>query len=1032
MNYLLVSLLLFPSWIHCLPTASSKATSGLELRRYRTDSFKSPRAGVRWRHWIQDACIEDGVLASDVAEMAKVGSEGLELLSYQSYGQRGPTLEDPTYYSYGAEQWNDVLIQYADEARKHGMFLDWAMGPNQAAGTPYPPDQVDAPGFNTELVMGRVFLTAGTKWNGTLPEPELVRLTGYDGQVNFTAPVTHKQLEGLVAVQILPTDNQTSSTLGIDWSTLQNLHDEGTDGRDYTAPQGEDTLIIAFYSRRNGYPEAVPGFEGALPNKPGSWGSYVHDHFSIEGAEKAIQSNQQHILSAAQNALNKEGTGVAMWTDSNEFRAQLYWTQGLAERFQQDHNYSIYLALPVLFGGKRPFGGANTPSQVYDYNNTIDSERFRNDFKQTLTNAYLDYGKHLTNYARTIGLKYSDQPGYNFPLDVGAASTVADIPECESLGQPSIDAIRQFSGGVNLAGRNIFSSEMGAGRFLAYESQMIQLIQDARLAFAGGVNQIILHGYPSSTNYVNTTWPGLTPFVYEFSEMHGPRQPAWQHYDQYMEMFGREMWVLRKGTPKIDVAILRYGWDLDFDAVDETKKHVVFKTDDLTRSGYSYEYVSSYALGLEGVEVDDGVLMPAGPAYKALVLNRARNLTVSAAHRVFELAHAGLPVVVLGDVPDDIPGYDRDGSSKMAVQSAMQDLLQLTNVAQVDEEAHVSTALEKLGASASAKIYSGIEDYPPVVRRRHDKDVELYYIFNQGGSSKFSIGFETPTQEDANVFVLDQVTGETRSAAQWHLDVSHRINMTFTLATNQSMMFAVTQSTTYQNATALPRTVVSAEDTIQALALRDGSGIELRSFSPGVQGYALTDGAAKSATFSLCGKSLVNLTSWNLTLQSWTATSNLSDVATVKTNSSFQLNDGLVPWDVLPGQYNTSGVGLYTTTFSWSGCDTALMGAELRQPSIFHTQRVWLNGQMLPLIDPVNPRIDITEWLRKDTENELMIEVASPLLNALNAFPDDEIESVGYNRARKLAEGSVKRGHQKYGLTGPVEIVPFAKVLVQL
>ena len=1037
MNFSLASLLLLPSLLQGFPTATNNATPASELRRYRIDTFQSPRAGVKWRHWIQDAWIEDGALDSDVAEMARVGSEGFELLSYQSYGQRGPTLEDPTYYSYGAEQWNDVLILYANEARKYGMFIDWAMGPNQAAGVPYLPDQVDSTGFNTELVVGRTLLPAGTVWNGTIPEPELVQLTGYDGQVNFTAPITQKQLEGVVTVQILPTNNKSMTTLGIDWSTLQDItadisSEQKFDSRQYTAAEGEDTLVLAFYSRRNGYPEAIPGFDGAIPGLPGSYGSYVHDHFSVEGAQKAIDSNQQHVLTAAQSALNEEGTGVGMWTDSNEFRAQLYWTEGLAARFQQDHNYSIRLALPVLFGGKRPFGGANTPSQVYDYNVTFDSERFRNDFKQTLTNAYLDYGKHLTEYARTIGLKYSDQPAYNFPLDVGAASTIADIPECEGLGQPSVDLIRQFSGGVNLAGRHILSSEMGAGRYLAYESRMIQLIQDARLAFAGGVNQIILHGYPSSTNYIETSWPGLTPFVYEFSELHGPRQPAWQHYDQYMEMFGREMWLLRRGTPKIDVAVMRYGWDLETDAADKTKKNVVFKTDELSRSGYSYEYVSSYALGLDGVEVEGGRLMPSGPAYKALVLNRARNLTVSAAQRVLRLADDGLPVVVLGPVPDDIPGYDADGSGKAAVVSAMENLLQLNNVKIVELEKDVPAALAKLGASPSARIYSGIKDYPPIVRRRSASDADLYYVFNQGNSSLFSIGFEKPIEQNANIFILDQLTGETKSAALWYLDSSDRLNTTFTLATNQSLMLVITNSTTYQGAMALPETLVASNPSIKAMALQDGSGIELQSYSAGVQEYTLSNGSRQSVTFSFCNQMPLNLTQWNLTLQSWTPTANLSDVATVKTNSSIQLPNGLVLWDELAGHYNTSGIGVYTTTFFWPTCKADSVGAELRQPSIFHTQRAWVNGKMLPVIDPVNPKIDITNWLQVDAQNVLTIEVATPLLNAINAFPDDQIKSVGYTRARKLASSPVRRGHQKYGLTGPIEVIPFAKVLVQL
>ena len=1014
-----------------------------QLRRYRDDSFRSPRAGVRWRHWIQDAYIEPGVLESDVQAMATVGSEGFELLSYQSYGERGPTLEDPTNYSYGSTRLTEVLVRYAEQAREYGMFMDWAMGPDQAAGVPYPPDQVDSIGFNTELVMGRSdFLAPGETWNGSLPKPQLVSLTGYDGLINFTAPIAQKQLEGLIAVQILPMNNRSTSVLNVDYATLVDLMpvmNEASTDHAFTAPEGEDTLILAFYSRRNGYPEAVPGFNGPQPNLPGSWGSYVHDHFSVEGARKAVESNQAWILSEAQQALNQDGTGDAMWTDSNEFRAQLYWTHDLASRFQQDHKYSIHLALPVLFGGVRPFSGANTPSQVYDYNTSYNSERFRNDYKQTLTNAYLDYGEELTTYARSIGLKYSDQPAYNFQLDVGAASTIADTPECESLGQPSIDLIRQFTGGVHLANRSRLSSEMGAGRYLAYESTMKQLIQDVRQAFAGGVNQIVLHGYPSSTNYVNTSWPGLTPFVYEFSEMHGPRQPAWQHYDQYMEMFGREMWFLRRGTPKVDVAILHYGWDLEANSTDKTQKNVVFRTDDLTRAGYSYEYVSAYALDLPGVEVQDGRLALFGPAYKALVVNRAHNMTVSAAQRVLSLAQAGLPVVVLGILPTDIPGYDIDGSAKAAVNSTMQQLIKLPNVRQVGQEADVPGALAVLDASASVEIYAGVKSYPPVVLRRSEADAELYYVFNQGNTSRFSMSFECRSNETTNAFVLDQLTGNVSPLAVASLvtsNTSTRLDVTFDLATNQSVLLALTAPASYQNATALTQTLQGLDTALRAKATADGSVIELSSYEPGLRQYTLSNGTTATANFSLCNQPALNLTSWNLTIESWTPTSNLGDVATVKTNDTLQLENGLVAWDELEGHYNTSGIGYYTTSFFWPamscGGTSSNLGAELQQSSIFHTQRAWLNGRLLPMMDPVNPKLDISPWLQEGLKNVLMIEVATTLLNAINVFPDNQIESVGYTRARKLAEGKVKRGHQKYGLTGSVEIVPFGRVQIRI
>lgn len=65
-------------------------------------------------------------------------------------------------------------------------------------------------------------------------------------------------------------------------------------------------------------------------------------------------------------------------------------------------------------------------------------------------------------------------------------------------------------------------------------------------------------------------------------------------------------------------------------------------------------------------------------------------------------------------------------------------------------------------------------------------------------------------------------------------------------------------------------------------------------------------------------------------------------------------------------------------------------------------------------------------------ESILAVEIAMPLPNALNVYLDDEIGSVGYTRARKLAEGNVKRSHEKYELIGTVQIVPAAMCTVEL
>jgi len=42
--------------------------------------------------------------------------------------------------------------------------------------------------------------------------------------------------------------------------------------------------------------------------------------------------------------------------------------------------------------------------------------------------------------------------------------------------------------------------------------------------------------------------------TYRFSNMHGPRQPAWEYYDDYMNWIARTQYVVQSGIPKIDLA----------------------------------------------------------------------------------------------------------------------------------------------------------------------------------------------------------------------------------------------------------------------------------------------------------------------------------------------------------------------------------------------------------------------------------------------------------------------------------------------
>jgi hypothetical protein len=166
------------------------------------------------------------------------------------------------------------------------------------------------------------------------------------------------------------------------------------------------------------------------------------------------------------------------------------------------------------------------------------------------------YLETLSSWAQnTLGVQFSAQVVYNLPMDMLANVPYVNAPECETLAFfGSVDAYRQFAGPANLAGKRIISSESGAVFGEAYTQTIPEVLWFFKRSIAGSVNQFILHGYPYSGNYGNTTWPGFTTFDYTVSEMHGRHQPGWDFYSDFLDWTSRTQWVAQTGIPKMDLA----------------------------------------------------------------------------------------------------------------------------------------------------------------------------------------------------------------------------------------------------------------------------------------------------------------------------------------------------------------------------------------------------------------------------------------------------------------------------------------------
>ncbi|KAF7359295.1 Secreted protein [Mycena sanguinolenta] len=966
-------------------------------------SFASPNTGVKWRYWIEDASASPDIVQSDIAEIARVGSSGFELLSYQSYGgeadNTGNILLDPTDFAFGSDLFVNITATVVAAAIENGVTVDFSMGPDQGAGVPVFPSSVDMAGMNTELVFGAHFLTAEENFSGTLPSPTVFPMvSGLDNQID-SANITTMRLVSAVVAELIPGANTSAARVSVDWNTVQELTSQVDDSFNvsFTAPN-TSSVLLAYYSRRNGFPEARRGFNGSFLDEPGSWGSWVVDHFSPKGANVSISFISDNILSRDDIGamITQPGVGRYMWEDSMEFFAQLFWTDALPQRFTERHGYEINTTLPVMH--TLPNRGPK-PNQTFDFGTTVDSDKFLEDYQDTLTSLYMDYMSTFKAHWNSIGLEFSNQPAYNFRLDVAASAAVPDTPEIESLGVPTIDEARQLSGGVHLGNHTLFSSETGANPGESYSFRMAELLLDAKTQYAGGVNIALLHGFPYSGAYPGTTWPGITTFGFRFADMHGPRMPAWDSYKEYLDFLKRTQYVLQSGIAKVDVAIYRK----DYDIIGSPPFH----GNSLVNAGYTYEYASPENLLLPGVSVSNGRLASGGPAYKAFILNRQPSITVDAAQRVLEYAQSGLPIIISGTVPNDIPGFDANDTQQAQVQALMQQLVNETNVMVVSNETQVPEALVSMGVLPAASMHpistSSIPAIPP----------------------KISPLTLRPDITAGTPFFLDAFTAQVSPVALWTNDSGAISIPSVSLAPTQSALFAVSNADTFEGI-GVPSSHLVALDS-PALAVGNANGtIEVRAPSDGVFNYTLSTGQVGSVEVALGGEVTRTLDGWLLDIVAWTPPENLSTIESVLVPQPvFNLTQGLVPWNTLQGQVNTSGVGTYNATFDWDS-HNGTVGVELDFGSVFHTIKAFVNEVQIPTADPSFPIVDITQFV-VDGANAIRVEAASTLLNALNAVP--EVESLGFLRTQT---GGVIPTNQAYGLVEPVQLIPYGRAVISV
>jgi len=609
-------------------------------------------------------------------------------------------------------------------------------------------------------------------------------------------------------------------------------------------------------------------------------------------------------------------------------------------------------------------------------------------------------------------MRFSTQVLYNLPLDVLANVPFVDVPEGESLGfNDEIDLYRQYSTPSSLAGKAVISNELGAVQSKAYSQTIPDLLWSMKRSIAGSVNNFILHIYPFSGQYYDTTWPGYTTFTYLFSGMNGPRQPGWEFFSDVSGWMTRSHYMSQQGTAKLDLVFWlnqQAGLSLDDgysggDLEDAGKSNGVYsdKHESLvnTFAGFTYGYLSPANLDLPTSYVEDKIFAPSTISSKALLLRSDSVLTSEGVSKLVQYAQAGLSIVFDGDIPQAFAGAVPSQTRASALKR-LSNILKLPNVYQFTAGS-LADNLQKVGIKPRTWVRM-----TRTIHTHWREDAAGCFtsvsVFNDGSADALGQGLaegEIEFESLGSPHVYDAWTGEVLPVRDF-TQASLSTLIPITLRGNESSVIVFHHGSKAQ-----------------------GDQAGYRNFDrPSKCGWtkaqkSLFRQLASNApqTTALPEAENIRLDKWTLDVEAWLAPSNLTSLEPLITTSTYNLTD-LLPWHEISGSLrNVSGRGNYSTIFEWQRSDG--YGAKLDLGALLDVSRAWINGHQLAPLDPTKPTADLTKYLVHG-QNVITIVVTTSLANSMRPVWG-QLMSGGVGNMGPIPT------LQDYGLVLPVFIRPY-------
>ncbi|MGD0740105.1 MAG: glycosyl hydrolase [Terracidiphilus sp.] len=677
---------------------AENASGGATIRQQFLSPEKKYRPIARW--WWPGNDVTEEELRREIGVLDKAGFGGAEIQAFNKGFDfpAMPEAQQKRVSGFATPAFFEHVGAAIDEARKHGLFIDYTFGSGWPFGGGY---DITPELASIELRWTHLSIAGPAKFRERMQVPSIddgdpANPAGWlKGLPDGWAERMRKRTKVVAVVAVRGTDARWEWNLpggrqriaaktgeleaGTQVDLTARLEPDGT--LSWDVPEGTWQLFV-FSQAPTG--QRVNAGAGEGPQ-------FVMDHLSAE----AFAAHAKRVGDNAIPYIGKYfGNGMrAVFCDSLEVGANLFWSDDFLAEFKRRRGYDLLPYLPILKvqTNGEPYGQF-VDRPVYDMAEIGDA--VRHDYRQTLSDLMAErfYGQ-FNKWAHEHKLLSRTQ-AHGSPTDVLRIYGEADIPETEDLfADGGYDLLKMAASAAHVEGRAIVGSESFVWTNGVYETtpEKVKLAADELLT--AGINAIVYHGFGYIMPEVPA--PGWHPFTGRFGEGNYSSQfnelnPLWPYFAPLNDYMARVQYLSQAGTNVAAVALYRN--DLMHGADGAPPPPNLNQA--LMDAGYNYDHLNADSL-LRCAVRNKMLVTRGGAQYRALVLPKLDMIDAAVAEKMQSWASAGLPILFAEQMPSHA---DEHLENAQRVRAAMAAMRSLPNVFVAVDRTELVTVLGRVAA----------------------------------------------------------------------------------------------------------------------------------------------------------------------------------------------------------------------------------------------------------------------------------------------------------------------------------------------